>query len=346
MHFSTIVIVAAVAVSETLASPTHAHLHRHANAHAKKENVEWKDLDWASMGIDWTSAWAAGQKTAEPVTTSVPTTTTVAVEAKPTVAPIIAIEKVKSSSTLAVVPSSTSAAPAASSSASKSSSGASTAFSKVQGLANKLALTAFGSSTSSSGNEVSYIGNIGSPQGSNMLLVDSVGSHKYTNTFENTAGSPITIMVWNKAYTMSGDAKDAQANLGASMAPKSPALSITLAAGESQVVAFAENTQISWAEATTDIAASGAFATTWGEMNFVSTGCGYDVSAIMNKKCNTYDMTISSKEVTCVSSMTQNLWIGNNCNPELPIPIGTSDGSCYIPAGTCTVTTKMGGSTV
>ncbi|KAG9247806.1 hypothetical protein BJ878DRAFT_135237 [Calycina marina] len=345
MRFSTTVILTAVAVSETLASPTHAHLQRHAKAHAKKD-VDWDSLDWDSMGIDWTSAWAAGQKTAQATATNVPvSTTTVAVAVKPTVSPMVAVEKTSTSSVVVAVSSGVEAASAASSSVAvkSSSSDATTAWSSIEGLANKLALTEFGESTESSGSEVSYIGNIGSPQCSNMLLVDSVGDNTYTNTFENTSDEPMTIMVWNKSYD-NGDS--VEANLGSSMAPTSPGINITLAVGESQVVAFDENTQIGWAQATTDIAASGAFATTWGEANFVSTGCGYDVSAIMNVNCNTYNMTITSTEATCISSMTENMWIGEDCNPEDPIPVGTSDGSCYISAGSCTMYTKMGGSTI
>jgi len=293
------------------------------------------------MDIDWTAAWAAGQKT--------DTVSSVAVETLPTVptaAPIIAAQKVKATTTAVEAPASTSEAPKAASSSAvadtpKPNSGATTAFSKVVGLANKL--SSFGQSTAGSGSIIGKIGNIGSPQGSNMIKVDSVGDHKYTNTFENTSGKPMTIMVWNKAFARDNDPNKVEANLGAMMAPTSPALSITLAPGESQVVAFQEDTQAGWAQATTDVHMSGAFATTWAEINYISTGCGYDVSAIMNKHGNTYDMEMSAKETPCVSNMDDNLWIARNGNPEDPIPIGSSDGSCFIPAGKCTVHTKMGG---
>lgn len=55
-----------------------------------------------------------------------------------------------------------------------------------------------------------------------------------------------------------------------------------MARGESQIVAFQEDSQVGWAEATAAKTASGAFDTTWGEANFQAGGSGYDMSAIMN----------------------------------------------------------------
>ena len=292
------------------------------------------------MDIDWTAAWAAGQKTAAPSATVVEVEVPTAV---PTVGPIIAAQKVKATTTAVEAPTSTSEAPKAASSSAVADiadviSDVKTAFSSIVGLADKL--TSFGTATKGSGSIIGKIGNIGSPQGSNMIKVKSVGDHKYTNTFENTSGKPMTIVVWNKAYERNGVV---EANLGAMLAPTSPSLSITLAPGESQVVAFQEDTQAGWAQATTDVHMSGSYATTWAEINYISTGCGYDVSAIMNKHGNTYDMEMTALETPCISNMEQNLWIARNGNPEDPIPIGSSDGSCFIPAGKCTVTTKMGG---
>ena len=281
------------------------------------------------MGIDWKSAYAAGQAK------------TSSAAAVPTAAPIIAAQVKKPAATTSApsvaAPSSTNSAEK--SYATSSSSSVKTLFSAIKGLADDV--KAFGTPTKGTGSIVSYAGNIGSPEGSNMMKVSAVGDYKYTNTFVNTASKAMTIVVWNKAA--SDKSGTVQANLGSCIASTSPALSITLAPGESQVVAFQEDTQAGWAEATSDVAVSGAYATTWGEINYIDTGCGYDVSSIMNVHGNTYDMAISAKETDCISDMTQNLWIGRNNNPEDPIPIGNSDGSCFIPAGKCTVTTKMGG---
>jgi len=323
MRYSTTAVVAALSIGQTLAGPTHAHLHRHRNVHEKKD-VNWNDLDWENMGVDWTSAWAAGQhsKTASPPA-----------YATPVASPIIAAE---------VKPTKAAAAPSspATDLVSDVESTVSTLFSHIKGLANDL--TAFGSPTKPSGTIIGKVGNIGSPQGSNMILVSSAKGYQFTNTFINTSPKAMTIVVWNKAYDRDGTGNP-EANLGSCLAATSPALSFTLAPGKQQVVAFQEDTQAGWAEATTAIAQSGAYATTWGEINYLSAGSGYDVSAIMNEDGNDYDMSISCAEVECVSDMTQNLWIGRNNNPEDPIPIGNSDGSCFIPGSTATIITKMGG---
>ena len=260
----------------------------HASTHARQEgvswighrnlvstrtnicsSVDWAALDWSKMGIDWTSAWAEGQKTktsAAVVAAPTPTTTAAA-------APVATTTAAKAAATTA------------------SSSGGTFAqldattnslFSSLTGLANDL--TSFGTATSGSGSVVSKIGNIGNKQGSNMIKVSSASGHQYSANFINTSGHTMTIAIWNKAYSRTGDAADAEANLGSCVAPTTPALSLHLAPGANQVVAFQEDSQIGFAEATTSIAASGAYATTWGEVNFVSTGCGYDMSAIMNPK--------------------------------------------------------------
>jgi hypothetical protein len=213
-------------------------------------------------------------------------------------------------------------------------------FNGLVGLANDL--TSFGTPTSGSGSEVGAIGNIGSPQGSNMIKVASTDSYDFTNTFINTSPKALTVVIWNKAFDGSNGV---EANLGSAVAPKTPALTFALAPGASQIVAFQDNTQIGWAEATDALAASGAFATTWGEANFVSTGSGYDMSAIMNPNGNTYDMAISSKEASCTSDPTQNYWYAVNNNAEDPQPVGNSDGSCYVMGSSAHLTTKMGGNT-
>jgi len=335
MRFSTELVLAAC-IGAAMAGPTHRHLHR--NVHAKKDikDVDWKALDWDNMGINWSSAWAAGQHTS---TTAAPVPT-------PTDAPIIAAAKVTTTSAPAVVSSTTSSsAAAASTSAASLISEVKTLFSSIKGLANDI--ESFGAATAVSGSEVAAIGNIGLPQGSNMMKVASPGSYDFTNTFINTSNEPITVVIWNKAYSPSGLVADAEANLGSCVALSTPALSFTLAVNGQQTVAFMDQSLIGWAQATSSITPAGAPDTTWGEAKFTSTaGCGYDVSSIVNSKGNTYDMSISSLETTCVSDPTQNDWIAENGNPETPIPIGSSDGSCYIPGGKATLTTKMGGSTV
>jgi len=328
-YSTTTIVVAALSVGHAMAGPTHAHLHRHRHRDVlAKKDVDWKALDWDNMGINWAAAYAAGQHTSTVAPVVAPTTAAApVVPAAPAAPP--------------AVPASSPSASASSTVISDISTNVKTAFSSIVGLADDL--TSFGTATLSSGSVVGKIGNIGNPQGSNMVKVDSTEGYPFTNTFINTSGGPITIVVWNKAFERDGNV---EANLGSCLAPVTPALSITLASGAQQIVAFQDDTQAGWAQATDSIAASGAYATTWGEINYSSSGSGYDVSAIMNSKGNTYDMAISAAESPCISDMTQNLWIGQNNNPEDPVPVGNSDGSCYIPGSTATIVTKMGGSTV
>jgi len=270
------------------------------------------------MGVDWASAYAAGQasKTAS---------------AAPAVATPAVVAAVKASPT-PVAGSSPSAAASSSSGSSSSSTNniVDSLLGGVIGAANKL--TSFGSPVSPSGAlGDNYRGNYGSPYGSNVIKVDSVGDHAYTNTFKNTQSKSIIVNIWNKV------GPDMQVLSGSALAPKDTTLTFTLAPGASQVVAFQENSQIAWAEVCSETTPSGAFKTTWGEANFVKSGSGYDVSAINNAN-NNYAMTITSNEAPqCTSSRTENFWLTDSK------PIGTSDGSCFIAQNTATLQTIMGG---
>jgi hypothetical protein len=289
-------------------------------------DVNWNTLKWDDMGIDWASAYAAGQHTS--------TSTTPVATPPPVVTP--------ATTTPAAAPAATHTnAPAAAAGAVFSE--AKSAFSGLVGMAN--GLTGFGSATASSGSEVGAIGNIGDAQGSNMFQCDSTAGQDFTITFINTSGAAMTIVIWNKAYSPTGKAADAVANLGASMAPKHPALTINLAPGEKGIAAFMAGTQGAFAQATDRIAASGALATCWGEFNFLSGGSGYDMSAIMNSLGNTYSMTMTSEEAPqCTSDPTQNYWTTDTGTPAgTPIAIGDSNGSCFIAQSTAHLTVKMGG---
>jgi hypothetical protein len=175
-----------------------------------------------------------------------------------------------------------------------------------------------------------------------MIKVTSTRDYLYTNRFINTSPNTITVVIWNKAFNGPGGV---EANLGAFVAPKTPALTFTLTPGQGQIVAFQENSQVGWAEATAALTASGAFDTTWGEANFAAEGSGFDMSAIMNSRGNVYDMAITAENIPCVSDMTQNYWYAANGNAEDPRPVGSSDGSCYVPGPGATLVTRMGGAT-
>jgi len=328
-YSTTTMVVAALSVGQTLAGPTHAHLHRHRNVHEKKD-VDWDKLDWAHMGIDWSSAWAAGQhsSTAPPA----------AAASTPAASPIIAAE----------VKPTAAAAPASSSSdsddlVSSLTSDASSLFNGLTGLANSR--VSFGQPAIGGGSIIGAIGNIGKPQGSNMVKVDSAEGYDFTNTFINTSPETMTVVIWNKAFSSAedGGVEAALANLGSCVAPKTPALSFALAPKAKQVVAFQDETIIGWSQAVNAKTASGAFAVTWGEAKFNSGGSGYDMSAILNPQGNNYNLAISSSETPCVSDTTQNYWYATDSKGENPIPVGNSDGSCYIPGSKANLVTKMGG---
>ncbi|KAE8451065.1 hypothetical protein EG329_004737 [Mollisiaceae sp. DMI_Dod_QoI] len=319
MRYSTAsgMVMAALSIGEAVAGPAHAHLHR--KIHEKKD-VDWANLDWNDMGIDWSSAWAAGQATATSaaVTQATATAATVA------------------TTTAAAVVATTSAAAKASHSSLSGTSSSSLVndieqlWEGLVGLSNDR--TSFGSASAASGSTGdNYVGNVGTPYGANVIKVGDASDYDYTITFKNTASSGMTINVWQKV------GPDYEVLSGSALAPKKTTLTFYLAEGASQVVAFQENTQIGWAEACSDFTASGAYRTTWGEANFVSTGSGYDVSAINNAD-NDYDMKITSAEAPdCTSSRTENMWLTDSD------PVGSSDGSCYIAQSTASLTVEMGG---
>ncbi|KAI6717027.1 hypothetical protein PZA11_004439 [Diplocarpon coronariae] len=317
-------LLMAAMVSEAVASPAHAHLHKHAH---KKRGIDWEALDWHNMGIDWTKAYEEGKATP---------TTPPTVDATPAPAPVAAYVASTTAPPVETPPSY--AADPVSSSAPSSSAPSEYKTDDpglllgVIGAANDI--KSFGSVVPPSGALGDhYRGNHGNPYGHNIMKVSSTSGYDFTNTFINTGSESMIINIWNKI------GPDLQDLSGSALAPKNTTLTFLLKPGESQIVAIQENSQIAWAEASTNFAASGAFAEPWGEANYVLTGSGYDLSCIMSSGGNNYFMRISSEEVECVSDNTQNYWLAEYT------PIGGSDGSCYVPPGPMHLTTKMGGKT-
>ncbi|RDW87569.1 hypothetical protein BP5796_03263 [Coleophoma crateriformis] len=313
-------LLSAITIGEVMAGPTNL-AHRHL--HSKKDviDVVVKREDWVTAVIDgqtvsWinnyfgpssSTAAAATTSAAAHVAAAAATTTTSASAAKTTSTSALASAVAGIDSTVAAL------------------------WNDLVGISNDL--TALGASSVTSGSAGdNYYGNCGSPYGSNMIKVSSRGTYTYTINYINTSDEDMTVVIWNKI------GPDGQVLSGSALAPKEAALTFALTPGSSQMVAFAEDSQVAWAQACDTFAASGAFGTTWGEGNFVSTGCGYDVSAIMNAAGNTYNMTITSVEApSCTSSMTENMWL------TATDPVGTSDGSCYIAQSTAELTVQMGG---
>ncbi|KAF5871835.1 putative allergen asp f 4 protein [Botrytis fragariae] len=336
MRYSTTAIVlAAMSIGEAVAGPTHVHRHKHEKKAAVVE--DWTALDWADMGINWSSAYAAGQasKTSAAASASTDSSSAAAVVDN------LADNKIAAYTTSASVAASTTAASSSKTSSAKStatSSSSSSLLDDIEELFDELVgasngRTSFGTVVAAAGGTTdNYYGNYGSPYGSNVIKADSSASYSYTVNFVNTQSKKITVNIWNKV------GPDMQPLSGSALAPKNTTLTITIPSGGSQKVAFDEDSQVAWAQACSSTAASGAFDTTWGEAQFLKTGSGYDMSAIMNSAGNNYNMTITSEEApACTSDPTQNYWL------TATEPIGDSDGSCYISQSTATLTVVMAG---
>lgn len=134
------------------------------------------------------------------------------------------------------------------------------------------------------GNQDHYIGNVGIPYGSNMIFVDESqrSSYKYTLTLTNINDVATTYIVWNKS------GKDGQPQSGMGSEPN---LRFTVGSQESRVIAFDENSQVSFSRDCERNKQGGNLPDcTWGEADFgdLRNGgwSGYDCSSIPNSKGN------------------------------------------------------------
>lgn len=134
------------------------------------------------------------------------------------------------------------------------------------------------------GNQDHYIGNVGIPYGSNMFFIDESerSNYKYTLTLTNIHNKDTTYIIWNK----SGRDGQPQSGMG-----QEPNLKFTLSPRKAQVIAFDENTQISFSRDCERNERGGNLPDcTWGEADFgdLRNGgwSGYDCSSIPNTKGN------------------------------------------------------------
>jgi len=333
MRSSTVLLaVASFALERTLAGPTHAHFHRNAHHEknlAKKDdtydlsNVDWQTIDWKAVGVNWDDVNYSNDESSSTDSTTSTSTSTVA---QSTPASSAAPFSANQAASISAAASPSAPAQVLSSVAGQVTDLFENLWNDLQGCSNDRA--SFGDRSASSGDEVSYIPNVGIPYGSNMMIVDSVGNYEYTMTFTNSASAPMTINVWEKA------GKDGQPNSGATDAPKFTTLTFNLSPGQSATVAFDENSVVAACEAVDHIDASGAFAQTWVEAKFKQNDSGFDVSAILNNG-PVYKVTMSAKETPCVSSETENMW--------LTASDSVGSGSCYIPGAGAHLTVNMQG---
>ncbi|KAF7713628.1 Allergen Asp f 4 [Penicillium ucsense] len=141
-------------------------------------------------------------------------------------------------------------------------------------------LEGFGQRTKPSGEHIQYRGNVGIPWGSNIIPVSSADAHryKYVAQFRGSNSKPWTIVFWNK-FGPEGKMDGWYGHT---------ALKVVLPPGETQHIAFDENSEGAWGAApgTTGLPVDtwGGYTSTWGEFSFgdgENKGwSGWDVSAI------------------------------------------------------------------
>ncbi|OGE58435.1 hypothetical protein PENARI_c001G06590 [Penicillium arizonense] len=147
----------------------------------------------------------------------------------------------------------------------------------------------FGSSTASKrvgSLDWDYIGNIGSPWGSNIIRVeeDVASEYKHVIRFENDNAKAWTVVMWN-SYGPSG-------GLNGFWSPNS-ALSFTVEPGHSIFVAIDDDSQGGWGASEGEGLPTnfvGEYASTWGEFDMSNSQndgySGWDVSCIIAQLAN------------------------------------------------------------
>ncbi|MCJ1231398.1 hypothetical protein MMC12_008075 [Toensbergia leucococca] len=201
----------------------------------------------------------------------------------------------------------------------------------------------FGATTVPSPNDTSpdvYVGNLGSPLGSNILMIKAADAYKYTYTNQviNASPSQLTFVIWNNGGSDTSLDPN-EANSGASSAK---IFTWSLAAGASQFLAFDENTQGAMSRQCSENKA-GQPDCTWVEFDFGNIPnkgySGYDVSSIpsssgdvekvsVTSSCgtsssNSYTSRKSKRENNWTSATQVNQGAGAVCGPG-PVHIQTT----------------------
>lgn len=299
-------------------------------------SVDWNSLHWNDMGINWAEAYAKGQaeKAQQDQASPAPSDKVTGANVAPS-SDLGSVSHINAEDSIIPVDNLATEPGHKSSEHDHIKSSQNGRWKNLIGHSNNRKV--FGLSTPTRGKEVDYVSNVGIPEGSNMIKVEDAEKHVFTNEFINTSKEAMTVVVWNKAASQEmKDPLNANPNLGASIAPEHAALTIPLDPGQSQVVAFMDESVVAWSQATESRATSGGFSTTWGEAQFNSSGSGYDVSAIQNPNGSNYVMEITSSEAnSCASTQDTNMWITDVKT--------VGSGSCFIAQKTAHLTTKMGG---
>jgi hypothetical protein len=282
MQYKASLLLAALAGS-AVARP-HAHERRHAHAKAEAEvAVEERgvgDEVYATIDnvlVSWINNWA-GEATTTTSTTTTPT---------PVVVPTTTAEP-----TTTAQPAPTSGSGSGSGSSSGSSSSGGNWFDTITLSDGTFSRQGFGKKTtngdSGSGKDWSYIGNVGSPWGSNIIEVDanSASSYKHVLRMEGSKTSDWTVVFWN---TYGPNNK-----MDGFWSPNA-ALTLNFAPGEIKYVAIDDDSQGAFTAgpgSSAPISPDGQYGGTWGEFD-MSSGknaghSGWDVSCIIAELANLF----------------------------------------------------------
>ncbi|KAI4171495.1 MAG: hypothetical protein LQ343_004233 [Gyalolechia ehrenbergii] len=250
--------LATLSLGCALAQPAH-HRHHHKqrrnNVNYDLSGVDFNTVSLDLSGVDWKTVDYSATAT---TSTSVPVVT----PSTPAEIPTSNKEAAKAVNVVPVPAAENTTSESASESEPKPVEGTSSSGNGIVSGAKGGAQGSFGGRTTPvvTGDRITYIGNVGVPYGSNMMFIpnDQVNSYKYTTMFKNVGQNPIPINVWNKA------GRDGRANSGGCTEAN---LKFTLNAGESQAVAFDENTQAAFSR-DCEKGPGNYPACVWGEMDF------------------------------------------------------------------------------
>ena len=272
-----LIVLAALSLEFTVAQPAH---HRHH--HKARRNLE--DVDWVNGGIkydvskvDWTKVPYDADKAAPGAPAPIPSNHVenngAAGPQSPKVINVVPIpaqsdkEKADQNSK-----SQDNNSQSSDGQSSNESSGSKDTTSGLTGGAKG----SFGGRTSgrAGATEDQYHGNVGVPYGSNMMAISTgdVDKYKYTNTFKNTGSNPLTIQIWNK------EGRDGAPQSGMC---EEPNMKLTVQPGQSQTVAFDENTTAAFSRDCKRDGSSGIPMCVWGELTF-----GGEMAAVGDKKAS------------------------------------------------------------
>lgn len=276
-------VAAALGLQCALAQPAHQR-HHHKHKRGRPEAIQTRDVDWNNKDlykdVDWDQVFNVPKDQVEN-TTGVPDESQSEVKEETQPAPKQETSPAPKQETSTAPKQETSPTQKQETSPAPKKATATAEPTKDSGSAN-----GFGgiSEPVDDGNQDHYIGNVGIPYGSNMILIDESekDNHKYTLTLTNINNVDTTYIVWNKS------GKDGQPQSGMGLKPN---LKFTVSPRNAQVIAFDENSQVSFSRDCERNQLGGNIPDcTWGEADFgdLRNGgwSGYDCSSIPNSKGN------------------------------------------------------------